>query len=127
MTGAHRFADPFEGGALRLGVIPTVGPYLLPDVAPVLREQYQGSPSSGRKKTVALLSNTKSDLDGAIVALGTDVGDLPHVVLGKDAFVFAAAPNRRRPPGPSSRTRSRVSAFLLLDDGHCFREQALSC
>ena len=56
------------------------------------------------------------------------IGDLPRVVLGKDAFVFAAAKGHplasgKRPLKPAELEGERV---LFLDDGHCFREQALS-
>ncbi len=126
---ARRFSDPFAG-TLRLGVIPTIGPYLLPEVAPVLRETYPKlSFVWTEEKTSTLMQMLgQGGLDGAIAALEADIGDRPHLVLGEDPFVFAAAPGHplagsRRPLKPEELDGERV---LLLDDGHCFRDQALS-
>jgi LysR family hydrogen peroxide-inducible transcriptional activator len=126
---SRRLGDPF-GGTLRVGVIPTVGPYLLAEVAPALRERYPKLTFVwAEEKTKVLLGKlADAELDGAIVALEAEVGDLPRVVLGKDPFVFAAPPGHplassKRPLRPEDLEGERV---LLLDDGHCFREQALS-
>jgi LysR family hydrogen peroxide-inducible transcriptional activator len=122
-------SDPFAG-TLRLGLIPTIGPYLLPEVAPELRARY---PKLGfvwvEERTATLIQAlTRGELDAAILALEAEIGDLPRVVLGKDAFVFAAAKGHplasgKRPLKPAELEGERV---LFLDDGHCFREQALS-
>ncbi|MDI1480481.1 LysR substrate-binding domain-containing protein [Polyangium sp. y55x31] len=126
---ARRFGDPFAG-TLRLGVIPTIGPYLLPEIAPVLRERYPKLTFVWTEEKTSTLVQMlgQGALDGAIVALEADIGDRPHVVLGKDPFVFAAAPGHplagtRRPLKPEELEGECV---LLLDDGHCFRDQALS-
>lgn len=126
---AQRHADPFAG-TVRLGVIPTIAPYLLPEVMPLLRERFAKLTLVWREeKTSTLVELLQSgELDGAVVALEAELGDLEHAVLGRDPFVFAAAPGH-----PLSRSRKPVKAdeldgerVLLLDDGHCFRAQALS-
>jgi LysR family hydrogen peroxide-inducible transcriptional activator len=129
VDAARTLADPFAG-TLRVGVIPTIGPYLLAEVAPVLRERYPRLTFVwNEERTRALVERLgRSELDAAILALEADIGDLPHVVLGKDAFVFAAAPTHplaasKRPLQAEELEGERV---LLLDDGHCFRDQALS-
>jgi LysR family hydrogen peroxide-inducible transcriptional activator len=129
VESARGLTDPFAG-MLRVGIIPTIGPYLLPDIAPVLREQYPKLAFVWTEdKTMSLLDKLAHvELDAAIVALEADMGSLPHVVIGKDAFVFAAPRGHRlaasrRPVKPDELEGERV---LLLDDGHCFREQALS-
>jgi LysR family hydrogen peroxide-inducible transcriptional activator len=129
VESARSLADPFTG-SLRVGVIPTVAPYLLPELAPVLRERYPKLTFVWtEEKTETLVERLgRAELDGAIVALEADIGDLPRVVLGKDAFVFAAPKGHRlsasrRPVKPEELEGERV---LLLDDGHCFRDQALS-
>jgi LysR family hydrogen peroxide-inducible transcriptional activator len=63
-----------------------------------------------------------------VLALEAEIGDLPRLVLGDDAFVLAAAPSHRlavakSPLDPAELEGERV---LLLDDGHCFRDQALA-
>jgi LysR family hydrogen peroxide-inducible transcriptional activator len=126
---ARRLSDPFSG-TLRVGVIPTVGPYLLPEVAPLLRERF---PKLNfiwmEEKTAQLLENLRrAEMDGAILALEAEIGDLPRVVLGKDPFVLAVAPEHplARAKGPLKPEKLDQEQVLLLDDGHCFREQALS-
>src|SRR5688572_2767986 len=81
----RQLAEPMSG-ALRLGIIPTIGPYLLPEVAPLLRERYPKLTFVWvEDKTAALTAQIAAgDLDGAIVALEADVGDLASVKLGAD-------------------------------------------
>ena len=126
---ARTLGDPFAG-TRRIGVIPTIGPYLLPEVAPVLRSRYPRlSFVWTEEKTAALLERlAAAEIDGAIVAIGAETADLPHVILGKDAFLFAASPahplsKSKRPVKPDDLEGEQV---LLLDDGHCFRDQALA-
>lgn len=126
---ARQYRDPFAG-ALRLGIIPTIGPYLLPEVAPILRAQYPNIAFRWvEDRTAALMTRLLAgELDGAILALEADIGELPRIVLGKDPFVFAAAPGHRlaRSQKPIKSEELDGEPVLLLDDGHCFREQALS-
>ena len=125
---ARREADPFSG-LLRLGIIPTVGPYLLPLISPPLRERYPALTLLWfEEKTSVLIKRLQEgELEAAVLAAGADVQHLPQVVLGDDPFVFAAASAH---PLAASTKRLRSSALegekvLLLDDGHCFRDQAL--
>jgi LysR family hydrogen peroxide-inducible transcriptional activator len=127
---ARQLSDPLSG-SLRIGVIPTVGPYLLPEVAPALRARFPKLSFVWiEDKTAQLVERLKSgEMDGAILALEADeIGDLPKIVLGKDTFVLAVAPEHplaraKTPLKPEKLDHERV---LLLDDGHCFRDQALS-
>ncbi len=122
-------SDPFAG-RLRLGVIPTIAPYLLGEAAPALREAFPKLTFVWtEEKTPVLVERlARAELDGAILALEADVGDLPHVVLGSDPFVLATPPAH-----PLAKKRSGVRTeelegerVLVLDDGHCFRDQVLS-
>lgn len=129
LEAARTLADPLSG-TLRIGVIPTIGPYLLPDVAPVLRDRFPRLTFVwAEDRTAALVERLgRAELDAVLLALEADIGDLPHVVLGRDPFVFAAPPGHplaasRRPLRPEELDGERV---LLLDDGHCFRDQALA-
>ena len=121
-------SDPFAA-TLRLGVIPTIGPYLLPEVAPALRKRFPKlSFLWNEDKTGPLLENlARAELDGAILALEAEVGDLPHVVIGRDPFVFAAPAGHplANGKGPLKPEQLDGEPVLLLDDGHCFRDQAL--
>ena len=129
VDAAQGLADPFAG-VVRLGVIPTVAPYLLPEVAPSLREALPRIDvrwvEDKTKNLVAQLE--KGELDAAIVALEAELGDVDYDVLGKDPFVFAATADH-----PLAKKRGRIrledlegEQVLLLDDGHCFRDQALA-
>lgn len=126
---AARLADPFAG-ALRIGVIPTISPYLLPDIAPVLRTRHARLHILWTEdKTPALVARLHAgDLDAALVALEAELGDVAHETIGRDPFVLAAPlghPLGVRTGTASARDLSGTSV-LLLDDGHCFREQALA-
>jgi LysR family transcriptional regulator, hydrogen peroxide-inducible genes activator len=128
-AAATRGRDPLSG-TLRLGVIPTIAPYLLPDLAAPLRTRFPRATliwiEDKTKKLVAELE--AGNLDGAVLALEAEIGDLEHELIGKDSFVLAAPLEH---PLAKERARLRLEALsgekmLLLDDGHCFREQALS-
>jgi len=129
VDAARTLGDPLAG-PLRLGVIPTVGPYLLPEVAPALRARFPRLRFLWTEdKTASLVERLgRAELDGALVALEAELGDLPRVVLGKDPFVFAAPPGHplsssKRALDPRDLDGEQV---LFLDDGHCFRDQALA-
>ena len=123
-----RQADVF-GGTLRLGVIPTVCPYLLPDISPALTRAFGSLTIIWREERTARLVELidTGALDGAVVALEADLGDLEYQVLGRDPFVLAAAPGHPLvgPRSPASVDVLDGARVLLLDDGHCLRDQAL--
>lgn len=126
--GARQLAEPFSG-VLRLGIIPTMGPYLLPHLAPVLRRTYPLLRIIWTEDKTAVLNAhlLAAELDAAVLALEADLTDVEHVVLGKDPLVFAAAPGHplTRDRGPLRTDALDGQEVMLLDDGHCFREQAL--
>jgi LysR family hydrogen peroxide-inducible transcriptional activator len=125
---ARQARDPFHG-TLRLGVIPTIGPYLLPDLTPALAKRFPNlSIRWTEARTHDLVRELREgSLDALLLALEAGVGDLEHVVIRRDTFVLAAAPRH-----PIVKTTSPVNpdvldgaSLLLLDDGHCFRDQVL--
>jgi LysR family hydrogen peroxide-inducible transcriptional activator len=125
---ARQQADPFRG-TLRLGVIPTICPYLLPDIAPALSRAFPDLTINwSEDRTSRLVGQAKDGtIDGAVLALQADLGGLVHAALGWDPFLLAAAPGH-----PLARGKRRLTLdvldgarVLLLDDGHCFRDQAL--
>lgn len=129
LEAARRAGDPLAG-TLRLGVIPTISPYLLPALTPRLRSKLPRLTIAWREdKTETLMQLLHSGaLDGALVALESELGEVERELIAKDPFVLAT------PPGhPLSEAGRRVTpselggqGVLLLDDGHCFREQALA-
>lgn len=117
-------------GRLALGVIPTVAPYLLPRRLPVVRRAYPDLELVLREdKTEALLRLLgRGQLDLALLALPVDARGLETLRLYHEPFVFVA---RRDHPLAKGRGRLRETQLvdadvLLLDDGHCLREQALA-
>jgi LysR family hydrogen peroxide-inducible transcriptional activator len=129
VEAATRLADPLSG-TLRVGVIPTISPYLLPEIAPVLRaRQPRLRILWTEEKTPVLMERLRGgDLDAALVALEADLGDVAHEVIGRDPFVLATPLGDRLgvKPGPVAARDLQGRSVLLLDDGHCFRDQALT-
>jgi len=128
MDTASLFGDPFSG-RLRLGVIPTVGPYLLPELAPVMRKEFPKLVQVWvEDKTSVLLEKLhRGELDGAVLALEASLGDVEHAEIGVDPFLLAAPPQHPLVAAkrPIKADELRGQQVLLLDDGHCFRDQAL--
>ncbi len=116
-------------GRLRLGVIPTVAPYLLPAVLPGVRERYpELTLQLHEGQTAALLEALqRGELDLLLLALEAKLGAVQTLALFEDPFVLAA------PAAHRLATRKRVGEadladepLLLLEDGHCLRDQALA-
>jgi LysR family hydrogen peroxide-inducible transcriptional activator len=125
---ARGMRDPFTG-PLRLGVIPTIGPYLLPDLMPDLNRRYPALQLFMREEqTERLLDSLREGrLDLALLALPVPGDDLESAVLFEDRFLVAA------PPGHPFAKADTVDlgaltdeSLLLLEDGHCLRDQALA-
>jgi LysR family transcriptional regulator, hydrogen peroxide-inducible genes activator len=126
---ARQAADPFHG-TLRLGVIPTVGPYLLPELTPALVSGFPRLSIAWTEAKTADLVRGLADgaLDGVLLALEADIGDLEHAAIVRDPFVLAAAARHPivKQTAPAAPAILDGASVLLLDDGHCFRDQALS-
>jgi LysR family hydrogen peroxide-inducible transcriptional activator len=129
VDAASRAGDPL-GGRLSIGVIPTISPYLLPAVAPALRRAYPKLTIAWREdKTADVMRGVRDGtLDAALLALEADIGDVEREVIARDPFVLATP--ARHPlgtaAGPVRPADLREAPVLLLDDGHCFRDQALA-
>jgi LysR family hydrogen peroxide-inducible transcriptional activator len=125
----RQLGDPLSG-TLRLGVIPTISPYLLPEVVPGLRARHPGlSAVWVEDKTETLLESLREGrLDGALLALEAPLGEVENEVVCEDPFVLAAPPGHPLVQSsiPATPQELRGAGFLLLDDGHCFRDQALA-
>lgn len=116
-------------GALYLGVIPSVAPYLLPPVLPILRREYPALELHVREsRTQTLVQHLlEGTLDVLVLALPVKQAGIETVPLFEDRFLLALP--------RSHRTRKRVRAtpdllkhdrLLLLEEGHCLRDQALT-
>lgn len=125
---AKRAGDPLAG-TLRVGVIPTISPYLLPVLAPKLRAKFPRLTLAWREDKTAVLVEAleAGELEAALVALEAEIGDVEREILATDPFMLAAPPAHplAKPAGPVTSAELRGAEVLLLDDGHCFRDQAL--
>ncbi len=128
-SSARHAADPFAG-TMRIGIIPTVSPYLLPRVAPLLRRQYPRLRLLWREEKTASLSEQLESgaLDAMLVAREAHLGEVEAAVIAEDRFVLAAARTHRlmQDRRPLRAAALRGEDVLLLEDGHCFRDQALA-
>jgi LysR family hydrogen peroxide-inducible transcriptional activator len=124
---AHQGQDELNG-VLRLGVIYTVGPYLLPRLVPKLREQAPSMPLMIEENFTATLSRQlrQSELDVIIIALPFDLPGVETWPLYDEAFVVVMPHghpwSRRKSIPPNDLSGENL---LLLGPGHCFREQVL--
>ena len=125
---ARRARQP-DSWLLRLGVFPTLAPYLLPQAVPLLRQHYPGLRLHlVEEKTEVLVRHLQEgELDLALLALPLAEPELQQVRLFQEPFLVAV--NRSHPLAARQRIQLADIAseeLLLLDEGHCFREQALS-
>lgn len=129
LVEAARNAGKPLSGRFRLGVIPTVAPYLLPQKLGELRAQYPSLKLFIREDlTPRLIAGLKSgQLDAAVIALPYDTPGIDHAHIANDE-ILAAAPKGHALAGvgPIPEGALRSEDLILLEDGHCLRDQALA-
>ncbi|PKL94779.1 MAG: DNA-binding transcriptional regulator OxyR [Gammaproteobacteria bacterium HGW-Gammaproteobacteria-8] len=124
---ARRSRDP-HSGTLRLGIFPTLAPYYLPHVVPELRRRFP-------RLTLRLFEEKTEDviamllqgrLDAGLLALPVDVDHLVTRLLFEEPFVLALS-DQHPLAGRDAITMAQLEdqELLLLEDGHCLRDQAL--
>lgn len=120
-------ANGKPAGRLRIGVIPTVAPYLLPAIIGQLTQHYPGLDLNLRETVTPKLLQELLDgrLDTAIVALPVSEPALTEVALFSEDFVLVRPAQDADRPVPDA-AMLREMRLLLLEEGHCFRDQALS-
>ncbi|WP_419907677.1 LysR substrate-binding domain-containing protein [Hoeflea sp.] len=114
-------------GRLRIGVIPTIAPYLLPSIIGDLSDMHDGLDIHIRETVTPKLIQELGDgqLDTAVLALPVSESSLTEVPLFTENFVLVRPGEDAGKPVPS-REMLREMRLLLLEEGHCFRDQALS-
>ncbi|MEO9898724.1 MAG: LysR substrate-binding domain-containing protein [Paracoccaceae bacterium] len=114
-------------GRLRLGIIPTIAPYLLPALIGRLSQEHFGIDVHVRETLTPTLIQELLDgkLDTAIVALPVSESSLTEIALFSERFVLVRPKGHGDRPVPSA-DELREMRLLLLEEGHCFRDQALS-
>jgi LysR family hydrogen peroxide-inducible transcriptional activator len=125
---ARNRAAPLSGD-LTLGVIPSIAPYILPQLLPLARERYPRLELRVREtQTHALIEELgEARLDLLLMALPAEHADIETMALFEDRFVLALPPERAM-KGALRATPDLVKndRLLLLEEGHCLREQALA-
>jgi LysR family hydrogen peroxide-inducible transcriptional activator len=116
-------------GELRLGVIPTIAPFLLPSLLPRLRAQWPDLKLFLREETSAAACKAlhRGQLDCVLLALPYACGEVERAELFEDNFLVAF------PPGAADALPEKVkpaaideTKLLLLEDGHCLKDHVLS-
>jgi LysR family hydrogen peroxide-inducible transcriptional activator len=122
-----RAAGGQPNGRLRVGVIPTIAPYLLPAIIAQVTLQFPDLTLNLRETVTPRLLEELNDgrLDTAILALPVSEPGLTEVALFSERFVLVRPLEDAAKPVPS-RDMLREMRLLLLEEGHCFRDQALS-
>ncbi|WGW03132.1 hydrogen peroxide-inducible genes activator [Tropicibacter oceani] len=117
------------GGALRLGVIPTIAPYLLPEALAALRSadiSLDVQITEGKTDRILDLL-AEGALDACILALPSERDGLEERALFEDRFLLAGSAGRLESLGPDINPEGLGdSQLLLLEDGHCLTDQALA-
>ena len=116
------------GGELRLGVIPTVAPYLLPKILPAVRSAFDELSlklTEGQTATLLALLDA-GDIDAAVLALPSGAAGVCERALYREPFLLAVgAAHPLAGRRGATLTDLEAEAVLLLEDGHCLRDQAL--
>jgi LysR family hydrogen peroxide-inducible transcriptional activator len=116
-------------GGLKLGIIPTLAPYVLPRVLPRLQATYPDLRLEVRETQTRMLLDelTRGELDCVMLALPVDGAEVETLRLFDDAFLLAV------PAGDALPAQDRVGVedvdqnrLILLEEGHCLRDQALA-
>lgn len=116
-------------GLVRIGIIPTVAPYLVPTLVPVLRARYPSIELELKEAVTDRLVVDLQDgkLDTVVAALPIEAEGVEALPLFSDRFFMAMANNSEAIlMSPLIETQVDAERLLLLEEGHCLREQALS-
>ena len=114
-------------GELRMSVIPTIAPFLLPRILPRLRRDWPDLKLYLREETsgAACESLNHGRADCVLLALPYACGDIESDILFEDRL-FLAYPGNEQPPETATADTSDEKRLLLLEDGHCLKDHVLS-
>lgn len=114
-------------GELRMGVIPTIAPFLLPRILPKLRKDWPDLKLFLREETSAAACDSlhRGHVDCVLLALPYACGDIESESLFEDRLLVAF-PAGEAPTGAVTADQIDATRFLMLEDGHCLKNHALS-
>jgi LysR family hydrogen peroxide-inducible transcriptional activator len=116
-------------GRLQLGVIPSIAPYVLPKILPVLQREHPDLRIELREtQTQGLMEELNGGaLDVALLALPVEEADVSTMPLFDDPFLLAVPSTDRRSERETVSVRDiEIEKLILLEEGHCLRDQALA-
>jgi len=129
LTDYARHSGRVLTGSLRLGVIPTLAPYVLPQILPALQQRFPEARVELRETQTRNLTDelARGALDAVLLALPLENGEFETLRLFEDPFLLAV------PAAEARDKRSTIDArdidprrLILLEEGHCLRDQALA-
>lgn len=115
-------------GASRLGLIPTVAPYLLPVLLPTLKQRFPSLRLEVREAVTQTLLDelATGSLDAVVIAEPVSLASLAHIDLFRDTFLLAVPESEaERLSPPIMEEEMALERLMLLEEGHCLRSQAL--
>ena len=124
---ARAEGQPLQG-ELRMGVIPTIAPFLLPAMLPRLRSEWPKLKLYLREETSQAACDAlhRGQLDCVLLATPYACGEIDKAILFDDRL-FVAFPKGEAPPGPTVEAEAiDENRLLMLEDGHCLKDHALS-
>lgn len=116
-------------GRLNLGIIPTLAPYVLPKMLPTLTRLHPDLRIDLRETQTDILLGelTRGSLDVVMLALPVTDGELESIKLFDDPFLLAVPANEPRPQSAKVQPEDiEAERLILLEEGHCLRDQALA-
>lgn len=129
LVDVAKHAERVLTGPLNFGVIPSVAPYLLPPVLPALKDEFPELQLRIRETQTATLMEelSKGRVDVVLLALPVDEPDIETMELFEDFFLLAL-PEGKQLDGHVRATPDMIEndRLLLLEEGHCLRDQALT-
>jgi LysR family hydrogen peroxide-inducible transcriptional activator len=125
-TLARAHMNPEEGD-LRLGAIPTIGPYLIPRALPAIRERFPGLRLYLREEITESLIDGLNEgrLDLILIALPFETGALETLPLFDDGYQLASPPHWPVPNSTGAEALAQGGQLMLLEKGHCLQRHAL--
>lgn len=124
---ARAARDPLVG-PLKLGVIPTLAPYLMPLILKPLKQSYPGlTIELWEDQTRALVENLRNHkLDAALLATETGAPEVTEIELFREPLLAALPRNHRLAGGKKADEDALSEELLVLAEGHCLANQALA-
>jgi LysR family hydrogen peroxide-inducible transcriptional activator len=133
LTEFARHSGRLLTGKLRLGVIPTLAPYVLPKILPALQQRFPDLRVELRETQTRILTDEliRGALDAVLLALPLDESEIESAALFDDPFLLAVPAAEARPEGRQNGQRVHArdidqQRLILLEEGHCLRDQALA-